>query len=688
MIDAPRATDRPALTFGVAGHVDHGKTAMVRSLTGVETDRLAEEQRRGISIELGFAPVDLQTAGGDDVRVGLVDMPGHERFVRRMIAGAVGIDAVLLVVAADEGVMPQAREHLAICELLGVQRGVIVLNKVDLLGDDPDLLDLLELELGELGRGTFLEGAPVLRFSSRTPDALLPGLRAGLGALAEDVLALRDAGGLQLRPFRLPVDRAFTLRGRGTIVTGTAAAGSIREGESLRAAPGERRYRVRGIERHGVAVSAFDAPGRVALNLAAAEQGDLGPGTVLCAERGVVVSDRLDVWLAGLPWAPAPIARRNRLALHVGTARVGAAIVPLDREALAPGEQAPAQLHLDEPVAVAPGERFVLRGSHDDPRHGRTVAGGRILLTRTARHRLDDPEVLAALEAIALGTDEQAVVAAVGLAGIGGLDEAGLADRLPLPPPRLQKVLAREVGRGRLRRLGTPGRYLVPEATAALEQRALAACSACHQAAPERAGVDRAEIARRIGDWLDASMIQAVLDGQLRRGELVEAESGVALAGFRPHRVAARDEVLRGLREVLRRGRWTPPIGDALRVEVGERAAVDPLGGDELRLALDAETESGRAIRVTQDFYLDSDAAVALFRAVLDGFAERDGFSTGELKDALGVTRKHLIPLAELLDARRLTVRDPSGQRRLRARALQAHRDGDDVATQLLVPKS
>lgn len=684
MNELPIGTATPALTFGVAGHVDHGKTAMVRCLTGVETDRLAEEQRRGISIELGFAPLDLALPGGEPVRVGMVDMPGHERFVRRMIAGAVGIDAVLLVVAADEGVMPQAREHLAICELLGVRRGVVVLNKVDLVQDDPDLLDLLELELGDLGRGTFLDGAPVLRFSSRAPDAFLPALREGLGQLAAAVLGERGEVRATRRKFRLPVDRAFHLHGRGTIVTGTAAAGAVTVGQTLRAAPGEARYRVRSIERHGAPVEQFDAPGRVALNLAGAETDDLGAGTVLCEDEGVAVSERIDAWLTTLPWLPAPLERRTRLMLHVGTARVGVRVVPLDREALMPGESGPAQLHLEQPVAVAAGERLVLRGSHEDPRHGRTVAGGRVLLTTPPRHRLDDAAVVAALTDLASTDEEAAVCAALAIADLAGQRVATLASEVPIPPERLDKLLARLAGRGRVRRVGAAGHWLHPDALAALEVRALAACAVAHAQAPERDGVERDALARRIGAWLDPTMLQGVFDGLLRRGALREGESGVALTDFVARRVAARDEVAAATHAVLAETGLTPPTGDALLVAVRERAALAAADAAELRLALDAGQADGRVVRVAQDFYVDADAAVGLFEAVLGAFAASDGFSTGELKDLLGLTRKHLIPLAELLDAKRLTVRDPSGQRRIRQRALDDHLAGEPVARRLL----
>lgn len=682
----PPATDQPTLplpiavdpavlagagvTFGIAGHVDHGKTSFVRCVTGVETDRLAEEQRRGISIELGFAPLTLPHPSGP-VTVGLVDMPGHERFVRRMIAGAVGVDAVLLVVAADEGVMPQAREHLAIAGLLGVRRGAIVLTKADLADDD--LLELLELELGELCEGTFLQAAPILRFSSRAPEPWLPGLVAGLSALVDRVRADAASAAESTRPFRMPVDRAFHLRGRGTVATGTAATGRIHEGETLRVAPGEATFRVRGLERHGVAVSAFSAPGRLAIQLAGAAPTDLPAGCVLASADAVVVSDRVDALVDVLATCPLPIARRSRWTLHIGTSRVEAAVVPLVAAQLAPGERGLAQLHLDHPVALAAGDRFVLRGSHDDPRFGRTVAGGRILHPSPPRHRLDDAAVAEALGQIASDDDEAALVAVVGMAAIAGLDRAALGRVLPMAPTRLDRVLAKAAGGGKVRKLGQPPTWLVPSAITELEARVLAAVDDVHRASPDREGIERSDVSRRVGAWLSPSMIDAVVDGLVRRGALKPVATMVALPGFVVAAKGPSDVLLDALRAVLAAGDLAPATGNALADEVVACAAAagERVTSAQVADAIEAGVRAGWLLRHGEVVLLE----VAFQRAVqrlFEAFADREGFDTGDLKTLFDLTRKHLIPLAELLDAAKITVRDPSGSRRFRAKALQA----------------
>ena len=682
-IDVPVDADalsNAGVTFGIAGHVDHGKTSFVRCLTGIETDRLEEEQRRGISIELGFAPLTLPHPLCP-ITVGLVDMPGHERFVRRMIAGAVGVDAVLLIVAADEGVMPQAREHLAISELLGVRRGAIVLTKADLA--DEDLLELLELELSELCEGTFLADAPILRFSSRDPEPWLAGLVGGLVGLVERVRADTLAAAESTRPFRMPVDRAFHLRGRGTVATGTAATGSVSEGETLRVAPGDATFRVRGLERHGVAVPGFTAPGRLAIQLAGASPDDLPAGCVVASAEAVVVSDRFDAIVDVLATCPLPIARRSRWTLHVGTSRVEAAVVPLAATQLAPAERGFCQLHLDHPVALAAGDRFVLRGSHDDPRFGRTVAGGRILHPAPPRHRLDDASVVEALAALAGDDDEAALVAMIAIASIAGLDRGALGRSLPMAPARLDRVLARAAGSGKVRKLGQPPTWLVPGAIADLEASVIAAVGESHRAAPDRDGIERSDVARRVGVWLSPSMIDAIVDGLVRRGSLKAVATIVALPSFVPAAKGPSEALLAAVREVIGAGDLAPATGQALIEEIAARVALagEHATSSEIVTAIEAGVRAGWLLRHGDVHLLESAFQRAVAR-LFAAFADRDGFDTGDLKTLFDLTRKHLIPLAELLDAAKITIRDPSGTRRFRTKALQSwQREAEATST-------
>ena len=445
--------------LGTAGHIDHGKTSLVKALTGIDTDRLKEEQERGITIELGFAHLRLPTG---DV-VGVVDVPGHERFIRTMVAGAVGIDAVVLVVAADEGVMPQTREHLDICELLGVRAGVVALSKSDLC--EPELRELATLELRETLRGTFLAQAPIVPCSARTGEGL-PELVAAIAKVLATAPG-RDERGL----LRLPVDRVFSLHGFGTIATGTLWSGRLQLGDELVPLPGPRSEKlppakVRGLHVHGLAVPEASAGQRTAVNLtlplSALSRGEtlVRPGTL---QAGVL----LDVRLQLLGVARAPLGRRSRLLLHAGTTQRLAQVTLLDRGELQPGGWAWAQLQVDAPLAAQPGDRFVLRGFAPQKNHGTTVGGGVVLRVLGSRHRHGSPELCARLARIheallSLGADgpPQAVRTLLRLElrrrGLAGTTRAGLRIAVPVGEEALLSALRAELREGTARELGTP----------------------------------------------------------------------------------------------------------------------------------------------------------------------------------------------------------------------------------------
>src|SRR5512136_1386016 len=337
------------LILGTAGHIDHGKTALVKALTGIDTDRLKEEKERGITIELGFAHLELENG----IQLGIVDVPGHERFIRSMVAGVGGMDLVVLVIAADEGIMPQTREHLEICQLLGVKTGLVALTKSDMV--DGDWLDLVSEEVRDYLNGTFLEGAPVIPVSSRT-GAGLPDLKEALASLAA-VVAEKESEG----PFRLPVDRVFTITGFGTVVTGTLLSGGIAVGDEVEVLPSGRTCRVRGIQTHGSKEERAVAGQRVAINLQGVEHSEGARGDVVAPAREFRTTRAVDACLDYLPSAPGELRHRATLRLHSATYEVPAQVILLDRDALKPGETAFVQLRLKAPVLLLPGDPFVLR---------------------------------------------------------------------------------------------------------------------------------------------------------------------------------------------------------------------------------------------------------------------------------------------------------------------------------------
>ena len=657
------------LTLGIAGHVDHGKTSLVRALTGIETDRLPEEQRRGISIELGFAWLDVQLPdgvqdpGGRPTRIGLVDMPGHERFVRRMISGASGVDAVLLVIAADEGVMPQGREHLAICRLLGVEHGAVVVTKADLA--DAFLLDMVRDDVAGLVEGTFLQGAPVWPCSARD-SASIEGLRRNIAAFAADlrIASRARAAASEGRPFRLAVDRSFVLHGRGTVVAGTASAGRVAVDDVVRVLPGDASFRVRSLEQHGHAATAVAAPGRVALNLAGASVGDVAIGSVLVGVGAPPPTHRFDARLHLLAHPALTLPARQRAMLHLGTTQVEAVLVQLTGEPQLPGTDALVQVHLDRKLAVAPGEGFVVRGSQVDPRHGQTFAGGKVLHPRPPRHRLRDPAVLALLADLEVPRVETQLAALAALAGIRGETDADLQALIAAPPLQVMKAIKGLLADGRLRRAGTPPRCYAPAALVALEQRALHLVTEFHRNQPTRPGIEPDHLHRLLGAWLEPTATAHVIAGLVRRGALAQPGAVLALPTFQP-KATARPEVVAAVVQAL----TSQGLASALPAVLADELAIELR---ELTVVLQAAVAAGQLVRIAEDHHATPDNVREAVAQVLEAFGTRDSFTTGELKDLLGLTRKHLIPFAEYLDAERVTVRDPSGNRRVRDKAREA----------------
>ena len=348
--------------LGTAGHIDHGKTSLIKALTGIDTDRLKEEKLRGITIELGFAHMDMP--GGE--RLGIVDVPGHEKFVKHMVAGATGIDLVALVIAADEGIMPQTREHMEICELLRVKKGLVVLTKTDLV-DDPDWLEMVREDIVEFLKGTFLEGCEIIAVSAVTGEGLAE-LKKSLARLFAEVEPKSSEG-----PFRLPVDRVFTMRGFGTVITGTSISGRLQIGDPVVIYPNGLKSKVRGIQVHGNDVQEVLPGQRTAVNLQGMERALIQRGDVLASAGALGPSHMIDIQLDLLQSAPRPLKHRAKIRFHTGTAEHLATIILLDREELKPGEKTFAQVRLDQPTAVLRGDRFVLRSYSPV----QTIGGGR-----------------------------------------------------------------------------------------------------------------------------------------------------------------------------------------------------------------------------------------------------------------------------------------------------------------------
>jgi selenocysteine-specific elongation factor len=639
------------IVVGTAGHIDHGKTSLVKALTGIDTDRLREEKRRGITIELGFAHLALP----EGTVAGVVDVPGHERFVRSMAAGAGGIDLVVLVIAADEGVMPQTREHLDICRLLGVPRGLVAVTKSDLLpGLGSDWLPMLEADVREVIRGTFLEGCAVVPVSSATREGL-DRLLAEIAALAAEVPE-RPADG----PAFLPIDRAFSMKGFGTVVTGTLLSGSVGADDEvalLPPSPGGAALRVRSVQVHGKTAPRALAGQRTAVNLPGIEPTQIRRGQALVQAGVVPPSHLLDAEVTLLAAAPKPLRHRARLLLHVGTAQVPAAVSLLDRGELRPGETAFAQLRLGQAVAALPGQRFILRGFTVLEGRGKTVGGGRILSVAAPRRRRGRPETSAQLEVLARGDPDARVGAVLEMAGPAGLALEGLMGRTALAPKIVQGSLDRLGARGGAVLFDREHRaYVAGPVAAELSRRLLAAAEAFHAERPLAAGIGREALRGRLPPVTDARLYQRLLAHLAERGELVVEGEHVRRKGHAAASGAAEGALKERVARAIEGAGLTPPWVAELPGLAGVRA-------EEVAAVLKLLVAEGRVVRTTPELYFSAPAVAGLRERLVAHLRTRKEITTQEFKDLVGATRKHVIPLAEYFDREKVTLR--IGERRV-----------------------
>lgn len=617
------------VTIGTAGHIDHGKSALVRALTGTDPDRLAEEQRRGMTLDLGFAHLDL--SGGR--RVGIVDVPGHEALVHNMLSGAGGIDLVMLVVAADEGAMPQTREHVDILRFLCPRGGVVVINKMD-MAPDLEWVAAVEEDLLGLVAGTVLDGAPVVRVSAKTGEGLA-GLVTVLERLVEGVPE-RSADG----PARMPVDRSFTMQGFGTVVTGTVWNGRIRQGDTLVLLPSGRETRVRGVQVHGESVGEALAGSRAAVNVAGIEKSEVGRGDVLATPGAFRVTDRLDVRLRMLPRAPA-LRHAARLHVHIGAGETIARVALIGRGALGPGEEALAQLRLDKPVVAVHGDRFVVR------RYSPTsTVGGGVVLNPSPPQRRRRAKDAAELEAVEQGGVAALVAAAVAARGRGGMLPAEVAAASGVPEGAALEALTKAEAGGAVQTVG--GRLyaasVVREAHRIIEE----TLGTYHRTVPWRRGMSREELKSRVQAGARDRLFDAVVSDLLGCGGLLEARGLLALASHAPQ-VREGDGRLREALLALLEGRGALPPTDA---EIGH------LGPPEaLERAFQMLMDDGMIVQIAPDLRLAAVTTERVRQTILEMTRDGAAVTVGSLRDRLQTNRKNALALLEHMDSLRVTRR-------------------------------
>jgi len=605
--------------IGTAGHVDHGKPTLTQALTGINPDCLAEEQRREMTIDLGFAWLDLPTGE----RVGIVDVPGHRDFIENMLAGVGGIDVALLVIAADEGVMPQTREHLAILDLLAVPTGLIALTKIDLVSD-PDWLELVQLDIMETVHGTVFDGKPIIPVSARTGEGL-----GDLVAALADLLAHQPPRADLGNP-RLPIDRVFTISGFGVVVTGTLLDGTLAVGQEVEIQPAAVRARVRGMQSHEESIE-WAAPGRrLAINLRGVDRDALKRGDVLGLPGAWQPTTLLDARLRYLPDAHLPLEHDDPVKFFVGAAEVMGHVRLLDKERVLPGEEAWIQVRLETPVVAARGDRFILRRASP----GETVGGGVVLDAAPGRRwKRFRPEVIARLEAL-LGSDplQIALVALAGQPGPVPLSEAALT------PAQLDSARAA----GSVRVLG--GRWVVHAASwDRLVERARRALERLHSAEPLRAGLPRDALRgqMRLGlDMFEAVLAEMVAEGVVR----LAANGAVCLPDHDVRYTAAQQEgIARLLREFARAPYLPPTVGQSLEIVSGE--------------VLASLVERGDLVRISDDVLLTPDVLREWIDFAREALARGETLTVAVLRDRFQTTRRYALDFLERLDALGITRR-------------------------------
>jgi len=646
------ATQMKSIIVGTAGHIDHGKTALVKAITGIDADRLDEEKRRGITIDLGFAHMDLSAPSGETLRLGFVDVPGHERFVRNMLAGVGGIDLVLLVIAADEAIMPQTREHFDILQLLGVQRGITVLTKSDAV--DAETLDVVRLEVEEFLRGTFLDqsGADRIGSDQTSPDrstmdnaGSIVAVSSLTGAGLDDLKRAMVAAATGARPrdshaiARLPVDRVFTMKGFGTVVTGTLVAGSIHREDELEVFPTGRRVRVRGIQVHGQASEAAIAGQRTALNLAGASTEDLSRGMTLAPPATFQSTWQADVTLRLLPSAPRPLKDRTRVHLHSFTMETVTEVVLRGTKQIAPGEDAFARLKLPEAALLLPGDRFIIRQFSPVV----TIGGGVVLDAAPIRRMPGHSDFLKLLS----GGDPEAILSArIARRHHEGISRSRLVAETGWTKSQIETHLTQALNTGSVVRAGEL--FLHSPALEALKLRIVQAAGAFHQENPLVAGIGKEELRERV----DAvpEVFEAVAAMLIRDKKIEVVGDLVRLPG---RGVVMKDEEAESKQKIedafASAGLTVPALS-----EVIAGLKVDKTRAQKIVTLL---LRDKVLIKVSDELVFHRSALEELRRRMAGYKAKSAKIDVAKFKELTGVTRKYAIPLLEYLDRERVTRR-------------------------------
>ena len=634
-----KAVTLPSRPFviGTSGHIDHGKTTLVKALTGVDTDRWAEEKKRGITIDLGFAHYEDEKGN----QMAFVDVPGHEKFIHNMLAGVSGMDAVLLVVAADECVMPQTRGHLNICNLLKIQTGLVALTRIDLM-EEADMVELCREEVLELLEGTFLEGTPVIPVSTVTGEGLAE-LREELAKLSQKIQAPEIE-----KPFRLNVDRSFTVKGFGTVVTGTALSGELSQDEEVKQFPQLRSIRVRGLQTHGKAVQKVFAGQRVALNLAGIAKEEIQRGDQLAKADSLLTGYMLNASLTLLEDVSAPLKNRTRIRFHLGSHEVFGRIVLLEDEILSPGKTALVQFRLESLVSSRHGDRFIVRSY--SPMF--TLGGGMVIDPSPSKSRRVLHELPERLKRLHEGDENVRSAEVIYLQSVKGVIESEFTVRSGLSAKQSAKILQLLQSQQQVLCVDSfSKRYLHVKHVERIGQFLCKVLAMHHTKFPDREGMTRSELAGKLSLIFTEKEVEILLKYLVKVGTFLQNDQYFSLSNHQPHVSQSQEESFSRCLELIKKGGFQPLRRTRLLEELG-------LNEKDGVALLKSATFSKRLVRVADDLYYAPEKTTEILAGLRKYLQDNSNITVIQFKELLNISRKHAIDLLEYFDSQHLTIRE------------------------------
>jgi len=623
------------IVLGTAGHIDHGKTSLIKTLTGVDTDRLKEEKLRGITIELGFAPLTLPSGE----RIGIVDVPGHERFIKNMVAGVGGIDIVLFTISADEGIMPQTREHFEICSLLRIKNGIIAITKTDLV--DEEWLEMVKGDIEEFVKGTFLEGSPIIPVSSVTGEGI-PLLLAELDNLSDKVQEKSSEG-----PLRVPIDRVFTMKGFGTVITGTLYSGSLSVGQTVEILPSGIETKVRGVQVHNEVVENATAGLRTALNLHGIDKFSIKRGEVITSPGTIAPTSLIDVYLEHLSSAPKPLKNRTKVKFHTGTSEIVANVIFFDRDKLPPGEAAFARLKMETPAITMHKDRFIIRSY--SPVY--TIGGGEVLDSYPTKRKRFFKEILANLEVFQDGNRKDIIKTHVYNSGFKGLSVQELQMRIDISPSILSTLLEGLMTNRELIQFDRDTIKVVHQGIYDnLKEMMIDQIKEYHMAYPMKEGISKEELKTKLPKNVNGKLFNKAIVELTKSNKIAGVKDKFRLSDYSISLKESQKEIQERIVDVYSKEKLSPPTYK----ELVDRLAAN---ASEVKAVLDMLVEKGTLVKIKEEFYFDSDAVARLKEDLVAFLRENKEVTISQFKDITKSSRKYSTPLIEYFDKIRVTIR-------------------------------